>query len=73
MIKDFSEIVRELRKEKGLTQKALSESVSCTERSIRYYEAGERRPDLDILIKMAQYFDVSLDYLAGLSEDRQRR
>lgn len=69
-MKDFSEILRELRKERNLSQKMLSESIDCTERTIRYYEAGERRPDLDVLIKIAQYFDVSLDYLAGLKDER---
>lgn len=69
-MKDFSEVLRELRKERNLSQKMLSESIDCTERTIRYYEAGERRPDLDVFIKIAQYFDVSLDYLAGLKDER---
>ena len=69
-MKDFSEILRELRKEKNISQKALSEFVGCTERSIRYYESKQRRPDLDVLIKIAQFFEVSLDYLAGLTDER---
>ncbi len=69
-MRDFSEILRELRKEKNISQKILSEAVGCTERTIRYYEAHERRPDLDVLIKIAQYFDVSLDYLVGLKDER---
>lgn len=69
-MRDFSEVLRELRKEKGLTQKALAEALNMTERVIRYYEAKDHRPDVDILIKMAQYFEVSLDYLAGLKDER---
>lgn len=69
-MRDFSEILRELRKEKGLTQKALAEALSMTERVIRYYESKSHRPDLDVLIKIARYFDVSLDYLAGLKDER---
>ena len=69
-MKDFSEILRELRTEKSISQKTLSEAIGCTERTIRYYEARERRPDLDVLIRIAQYFDVSLDYLAGLKDER---
>ncbi len=69
-MKDFSEILRELRKEKGLTQKNLAEALNMTERSIRHYEAKTHRPDVDILIRIARYFDVSLDYLAGLKDER---
>ncbi len=70
-MRDYSEILRELRKEKNISQKTLSEAIGCTERTIRYYEARERRPDLDVLIRIAQYFDVSLDYLAGLEEEKK--
>mgnify|MGYP001394722079 FL=1 len=69
-MKDFSEVLRELRKEKGLTQKKLAEELGLTERSIRHYEARTHRPDIDILIRIARYFDVSLDYLAGLKDER---
>lgn len=69
-MRDFSDIIRELRKEKGLSQKSLAEALGMTERVIRYYEAKQHRPDLDVLIQIAQYFEVSLDYLAGLSDER---
>lgn len=69
-MKDFSEVLRELRKEKGLTQKKLAEVLGLTERSIRHYEARTHRPDVDILIRIARYFDVSLDYLVGLKDER---
>lgn len=69
-MKDFSEILKELRKEKGLSQKGLAEGLNMTERVIRYYESKEHRPDLDVLIKIAQFFEVSLDYLAGLKDER---
>lgn len=70
-MKDFSEVLRELRKEKKLTQKGLAEELGMTERGIRHYEAKTRRPDIDVAIKIAQYFEVSLDYLAGLQEKRR--
>lgn len=69
-MRDFSEVLRLLRKEKGQTQKSLAEALGMTERSIRHYEAKTHRPDVDILIRIAQYFEVSLDYLAGLSDER---
>ena len=69
-MRDFSVVFKELRKENGLTQKKLAEALGMTERVIRYYEFGEHRPDVDVLIKIAQYFHVSLDYLAGLKDER---
>lgn len=60
----FSERLRELRKDKGLTQKQLAEAIGAHERGIRFYESG-RLPDVPSLIKLADFFDVSLDFLVG--------
>ena len=72
-MKDFSEVLHALRKEKRVTQKEIGELLGISERAVRYYETGERRPDFDGLLKLADYFQVSLDYLVGWSEQRQRR
>ncbi len=72
-MKDFSEVFHSLRKEKNVTQKEIGELLGIGERAVRYYESGERRPDFDGLLKLGEYFDVSLDYLVGWSEDRTRR
>ena len=45
--------------------------ISC--RAVQSYERGERYPDFKGLLRLADYFDVSLDYLAGRSESRERR
>lgn len=72
-MKDFSAVFLSLRKEKNVTQKEIGELLGIGERAVRYYETGERRPDFNGLLKLGEYFDVSLDYLVGWSEDRTRR
>ncbi len=62
-----------LRKERHLTQKLVAEGVNVTEIAIQNYEAGRRKPNYDILISLADYFDVSLDYLVGRSDIAERR
>ncbi|WP_312908966.1 helix-turn-helix domain-containing protein [Tissierella praeacuta] len=61
----FSKIFKELREEKNITQKDLAKQLNVTDRLIRYYETGERMPPADILGKIADFFDVSVDYLLG--------
>lgn len=68
----FSQRLRELREETGLSQKKLSENTSVSAASIGYYENGDREPGLDIAIEFAKYFGVSLDYIAGLEDHRPR-
>lgn len=67
------ERIKELRTSKGLTQKQLAEEAKLSERGIQNYELGERVPTLQAAIALADYFDVSLDYLVGRSDDPERR
>ena len=57
--------LRELREKKNLTQTALAKDLKVSNTTISNWEAGYRQPDLDSLIRLANYFDVSLDYLFG--------
>lgn len=57
--------IKELREEKGVTQKELASYLGVTDRSVGYYESEERTPPPDILDKIANYFNVSVDYLLG--------
>ena len=68
----FSDRLKELRKQKSLSQKALGEFVGLSERGIQNYELGNNKPTSDILIKLADYFDVSVDYLLGRSDNPER-
>ncbi|WP_417129052.1 helix-turn-helix domain-containing protein [Ruthenibacterium lactatiformans] len=69
----FGERLRQLRTEKGLTQKQLAVETGTSERGIQNYEMGIRNPAFDALLSLADYFDVSLDYLCGRSDVRERR
>ncbi len=58
-----------LRKERGLTQQQLAKELKIHQNAISRYESGERQPDIKTLITIADYFDVSLDYLLERKED----
>lgn len=57
--------IRELRKERNLTMKKLGESIGVAESTISLYETGKRQPDNEMLKKIADFFNVSTDYLLG--------
>lgn len=69
----FCDRVKELRQEKGLTQKELAETLDLKLRTYRTYEYEESYPSVPGLLALADFFDVSLDYLVGRSEVRERR
>lgn len=52
--------IKDLRKEKGLTQEQLAEQFRISRRTVSRWETGSNLPDLDILIEMADYYDVEL-------------
>ena len=57
--------LKELRKKKGISQLRLATDLNTTQNTISRYETGEREPGIDELIKIADYFNVSVDYLIG--------
>jgi transcriptional regulator with XRE-family HTH domain len=63
--KMFQKRLKELRKEKKLSQEELGEVINVSGRTISYFEAGERTPSPEILSKLADIFKVSVDYLLG--------
>ena len=69
----FSERLVQLRKAHSLTQKQLATELQLSELAIQHYESQRRKPAFDILLALADYFDVSLDYLVGRSDDPTRR
>ena len=64
----FSERIKLLREERGLTQSALGEIIGVKRFSIYSYEKGRACPDMRGLIALADYFNVSMDYLAGRTD-----
>lgn len=63
--------LKELRIEKGKTQKEMAKDLGTTDVSIGRYEAGTREPKTDILNALADYFDVTTDYLLGRTDNRK--
>lgn len=59
--KKIGRFLKELRKEKQLTQEALSEILGVSGRSVSRWENGVNMPDLDLVIELANYYDVSID------------
>jgi transcriptional regulator with XRE-family HTH domain len=62
---NFSERLKQLRTNKELTQRELAKLLNLSNGSIAMYETGKREPDFNILEKIADFFNVSVDYLLG--------
>ena len=63
----FGDRLKELRKQKGLTQEQLAEIIGSTKQAISQYERKVRTPDPDVAGVLADYFNVSMDYMFGKS------
>lgn len=63
----FPKRLKQLRKERKLTQEELGKKINVSKVSISGYESGSRNPDTETLKKIADLFDVSIDYLLGRS------
>ena len=61
--------LKELRLDKGLKQSELANILMTTQATIGKYERGDLEPNLDFLKKLADFFEVSTDYLLGRSDD----
>lgn len=61
----------ELRKEKGMLQKAIAQKVGVSVRIYQKYEKGEGEPTVSKAARIADLFDVSIDYLMGRTEKRE--
>ena len=66
----FSEHLLQLRTARDLSQKALATEIGISWRTYQNYELGLREPSLSTLIALADYYEVSLDYLTGRSKFR---
>ena len=66
----FAKRLKELRKEKKLTQVQMAAVLEISGRNYQNYELSKYEPNIDGLIEIADYFGVSLDYLLGRSDER---
>lgn len=64
----FAERLKELRLENKLTQSDLAKDIGVTQAAIARWEAKLQIPNIEVAIKVATFFDVSTDYLLGLSD-----
>lgn len=67
----IEERIKSLREERKITQQELAQYLGVTQKTISNYEKGERSPDPETLKKIADYFDVTVDYLLGRSNHRK--
>ena len=70
---DFSTRLKELRKSTKLNETETGKIAGITSKQIQRYETNESEPTLSVLLALADYFDVSLDYLVGRSDVAERR
>ena len=61
--------IRDLRNDRGLTQKQIAKLLSVSQNTYSQYEIGISRFPLDAVIKLAEYYNVSIDYLVGLTDE----
>jgi len=67
-MEEFKSVLKELRNEKGFSQKELAKETGLSLSAIGKWEAGLREPSGGVLIILSKYFGVSIDYLMGLEE-----
>lgn len=61
--------LKQIRKERGISQLKLAMDLNTNQNTISRYETGEREPGIRELIKIADYFDISIDYLLERTDD----
>ena len=61
----FGKTLYELRCEAKISQRKLGEDLGVCNQTVSFWESGKREPDLDMLVAIAKYFSVSVDYLLG--------
>ena len=64
--------LRDLREDRYLLQRQVAERLRCSQRVYSNYERGERDIPTDILIRLSEFYDVSVDYLLGLTNNPRR-
>jgi len=60
---DLGRKIKEMRKEKGVTQVQLASDLQISKATIAYYEVNKRQPSLEMLVKIANYLGVTTDFL----------
>ena len=66
---EFQDIFKQLRKDRSIGQVALAEALGVSKGVISFWETGRNEPTLQMLKKIAVYFEVTTDYLVGLENE----
>lgn len=64
--------LRDLREDKDLTQIECAKIAYISKNSYIRYENGERTPPFDVIVNLAKYYNVSIDYIAGLTKEKKK-
>jgi len=65
--------LREIRKKRGFSQLKVAMDLSISREALSYYESGKRSPDIKMLLRLSEYFDVSIDYLITGKEFKSKK
>lgn len=66
----FQTRLKQLMESRGLNNKALADEVNITTAALSRYQTGHRTPDLKYVVKLSEYFGVSIDWLLGVNDER---
>lgn len=69
----FAECLQELREDRNISRKELAAFLNISVSTLGMYEQGRREPNIEMLIKLADYFNVSLDFLVGRVNNSEER
>ena len=69
---NYRERMRELREDNDLLQKDIAEILNCTQVCYSRYELGKRDIPTDVLVELADYYSVSIDYILGQTDNPER-
>ncbi len=64
--------IRDLREDKDLPQRVVASALGCSQQVYSNYELGQRDIPTQMLIKIAKYYNVSVDYILGISDNPKR-
>ena len=70
---DYRQRLRELREAKGYTQLKVAMDLNMNQNSVSRYESGQREAGYDLLIRFADYYGVSVDYILGRTDNPKMR
>lgn len=72
-MKNYNEIIKDLREDKDLKQSEIAEMLGLTnQQAYQRYESGRVQMPIKLIVKIAKYFNVSTDYILGLTRDKRK-